>query len=782
MSDPVPATGSSRREVQPLSLLVGFVVMILALGLGLIAAQPPAPKPLSASENEFSAARAIALVERLLGDGAPHPVGSDANARVADRIGDELTRLGYQVETQTAFGCSAIWTQCGYVSNLVSRLPGRSDGPAVLLTAHYDSVAAGPGAADDMAGVAAILEIARILRTEPRPLNPVIFLFSDGEEPGMLGAEAFASDHPLADQVGVVVNLEASGTRGQSVLFETTEENAWLIDTFAAVAPRPVAASLFDELFTLLPLNTDLTVYESAGLPGVNFAFSEEHTQYHTPLDNAANLDPGSVQHHGDNALAAVRAFAARDLTAPPAGRSVYQDVVPGLVLRWPESWTVWIAIACLAIWGAIAGTFIRRHDLSPRALLWGAIVFPVGVLAAGLLGLGLGLGVGALTGSPMPWYANPAPMRVAFWTAALLGVTLIATLVARRAGFLGVVLGVWLWWSALSALVALATPGASVPFLLPTVLATLAVAAVVWSPLRNVPHGFAMAAMIALFGACWFWLPFALAAEHVGAGADLGVIVGIAVGIAVTALTPFMALPGRYVRVQRWGLTAAALLIVVAVGVAARVPVYSAMRPQGLNVLHYEDRHAGQAFWVIEDALLTIDDASDLPPPLREAGSFTNPPAPVFPWSSDRYFAVPAASAGQAAPVVDILEDTHIANERVVRIRLQSPRGGHRLSLYIPEEAGLNRIELEETDNAFTEIDAADGYHAFHCFAPACDGLTMALHLQSDEAFTMFVEEAVPELPEGGAALMAARTDLAAPRHAGDRSLVVDRVTVDAP
>src|SRR4029453_3592711 len=120
----------------------------------------------------------------------------------------------------------------------------------------YDSVTAGPGAADDMAGVAAILEIARILRTELPPRNPVIFLLSDDEEPGLLGAEAFVTQHPWVTQVGLVINLEANGTHGESLLFETTQNNAWLVETFAAHAPRMAASSVFDTIYTFLPFNT----------------------------------------------------------------------------------------------------------------------------------------------------------------------------------------------------------------------------------------------------------------------------------------------------------------------------------------------------------------------------------------------------------------------------------------------------------------------------------------------------------------------------------------------
>jgi Zn-dependent M28 family amino/carboxypeptidase len=204
----------------------------------------------------------------------------------------------------------------------------------VLLTAHYDSVAAGPGAADNIAGVATILEIARIMSAEAPMGNPIIFLLSDGEEPALLGAEAFLAKHPWAAEVGVVVNLEARGTSGQSILFETTENNSWLIDVFIAHAPRPIVNSLYDEIYKFQPNHTDLTIYEMAGIPGINFGFFEDFAHYHTPLDNLTNLNPGSVQHQGDNALAAVRAFAELDLLHPPAGNSVSLDLLPGVILR----------------------------------------------------------------------------------------------------------------------------------------------------------------------------------------------------------------------------------------------------------------------------------------------------------------------------------------------------------------------------------------------------------------------------------------------------------------
>src|SRR5690606_32965390 len=138
---------------------------------------------------------------------------------VRERLIATLRSLGLEVSTQEAFACREQWFTCGNVVNVMTRLPGNGEGPAVLLTAHYDSVGAGPGVSDDLAGVVAILEAARLLLEDEPMRNSVILLFTDGEEMGLLGAEAFAL-HPWLDDVGVVVNLEARGTAGQSILFE----------------------------------------------------------------------------------------------------------------------------------------------------------------------------------------------------------------------------------------------------------------------------------------------------------------------------------------------------------------------------------------------------------------------------------------------------------------------------------------------------------------------------------------------------------------------------------
>ncbi len=120
-----------------------------------------------------------------------------------------------------------------------------------------------------------------------------------------------------------MVNLEARGTGGESIMFETSDENAWLVDAYAHAVRRPAALSVTYEAYKRLPNDTDLTVFKRAGLAGMNFAFIDEVSHYHTPLDDLAHLDLGSLQHQGENALAVARTLAGADLAHPGrAGRA----------------------------------------------------------------------------------------------------------------------------------------------------------------------------------------------------------------------------------------------------------------------------------------------------------------------------------------------------------------------------------------------------------------------------------------------------------------------------
>ncbi|HEX6052655.1 MAG TPA: M28 family peptidase, partial [Gemmatimonadaceae bacterium] len=289
------------------------------------AATPPAPVPAGAPATEFSAERALRHVREIAR--RPHPVGSAENARIREYLLAELRALGLAPEVHEATGVGTRYPEAGRVQNVLARLPGRTPGGlAVVLMAHYDGVAGAPAASDDAAGTAAVLETLRALTAGPPLTNDVIALITDGEEAGLLGAAAFVREHPWAKDVGVALNFEARGTRGRSYMFETGPGNLDVVRVLSAV-PDVSATSLSVTVYRMLPNDTDLSELAVLGRPALNFAFADGVERYHTAHDDVAHLDPGSLQHHGTQALALARAFGNGTLPRPTTGDAVFFDL-----------------------------------------------------------------------------------------------------------------------------------------------------------------------------------------------------------------------------------------------------------------------------------------------------------------------------------------------------------------------------------------------------------------------------------------------------------------------
>ena len=70
----------------------------------------------------------------------------------------------------------------------------------------------------------------------PRPRNDVVFLFTDGEERGLLGSRAFLRDDPWAYGVGVVLNFDSPGSSSPALMYETSRGNGLLVRTNCSAA------------------------------------------------------------------------------------------------------------------------------------------------------------------------------------------------------------------------------------------------------------------------------------------------------------------------------------------------------------------------------------------------------------------------------------------------------------------------------------------------------------------------------------------------------------------
>jgi len=291
--------------------IAGPIALALLIVLGLLAIhriEPPPAADANAPLAEFSAERAMRDVREIAK--APRMLGSVENDRVRDYLVGRLRELGASPAVQTA--TVARHTQSGpdtwaVVNNVVATIPGTSPTGSVLIVAHYDSAPSGPGAADNAASVAAILEAMRALKTGPASRNDLIVLFTDGEELGLLGAKAFVEKQPALSNVKVVLNCEMRGDNGPSVMFQSRSQQSWL----AARGPIPPSSSLAESSAWG---ETDLNVFLAAGIDGISFGATNGITRYHTELDNADLLDHSSLQDQGMVTLSMARRFGAIDL------------------------------------------------------------------------------------------------------------------------------------------------------------------------------------------------------------------------------------------------------------------------------------------------------------------------------------------------------------------------------------------------------------------------------------------------------------------------------------
>jgi glutaminyl-peptide cyclotransferase len=265
-------------------VLVVALVVQLVLGAGLIlvavngfpliggggngkgdrapAVAPPVPKP---SADRFDAPRAFALIRRELSYGQ-RPAGSAPLRRLAEILRRELPDGRFEPVT-------------GHpgLRNVVGTLPGRA--PAIVVGAHYDSEyhpKGFVGANDSAAGTAAVVELARDLRSSSG--REVRFVLFDGEEEGpgcpnarfdrcaLRGSRAYVAAHRR--EVGQMVLLDYIANRGVRLPREGSSTPALWARVRAAAHEVGVGA--------VFPPTDQVTIYDDhtpflrAGIPAVD--------------------------------------------------------------------------------------------------------------------------------------------------------------------------------------------------------------------------------------------------------------------------------------------------------------------------------------------------------------------------------------------------------------------------------------------------------------------------------------------------------------------------------
>lgn len=693
------------------------IPLLLVLALIHWRIRGPEPARASAPANEFSATRAHVVLRELVGENVPHPIGSAANARVRDRVVARFRALGYETRIQRRFACNAV-PLCGTVENVIA---GDLSRDAVVLTAHYDSVGAGPGASDDAAGVAAILEIARALRGR-QFRNPIAFAITDGEEAGLLGAEGFVADAELSRHAKTVIGIEYRGTSGPSFMFETSGRNAWLIRHLArSDMDRLFASSLFWTIYDLMPNDSDLTVFKRAGRDGVNFGAIGNVVWYHTPLDDLAHADLGTLQHHGENGLAVARALADADLDARSRDNAVFFDVVGLFLVRWPAPWTIWIAIASFVL------LLVAARRANPRAISIAVLLVFATILVAAVAGFAIAR-IAQLRSGGLDWMAMPQWAIVAMWLTGI-GAALIPWR-GKTHPF-----GYAMVFHAAAVVLAMTLPGTSYLFLVPAIVMSLCAIArasvVVTSIAASVAAGLLL-------------LPVSVMLYTALGGLALPII-AVLVALVVMLAAPAIA----HARAAK---IAFALAIVCAL-VSIAMPAATPERPRRLSLTWLDDATQPRPLWLANDAT----------PAMREAAQFGATPRGIAPWNpSPARFAAPAPPMGM--PRVEITRDGNT-------LRVRSRRNAERVTLSFRSSAPVRGVRVNgiapPPRPARFRDRTYDRWHFVLVHGPSMD---VEIATDPNARIEAAASDYTSGLPPADAALARARNaSNAVPTHEGD-------------
>jgi hypothetical protein len=537
-----------------------LIALAGAVILAIVATTPPGPAPADASASAFSATRAMADV-RVIGR-APHPTGSAEDAQVRAYLIARLKGMGMEVGTTVAAmspqakkrldGWRKAVEPAPPLANIVAILPGRDRAqPAVLLMAHHDSVWGSPGAADDGAGVASILEVVRAIKVGGQPRRDVMVLLTDGEELGLEGAKSFFATDPRRAHVGVIVNLETRGGGGRASMFETGSDDGAMMELFGRAVSRPVATSLSVFIYKKLPNSTDYTVAKKRGYPGFNFAFIGRAGLYHSPLATPEALDQGALQDMGRQTLDLARALAdAPSLPGRTADRTFFDAY--GLFFVSYPAWLGWLFLAVGGL-GYAAASWSRTTvgEVAKGA----GLLFALIIVAAAWLYIVNMVSIGF--GANNHYYDRLAAIP-RLQVQALL-VCLAAFLTIRRwlPSRVGSIAGAAIPLLVLGIVMQAVAPTASYPFAMPLMLGGVALAI---DRYAGKSAGVAAAIVAAMLGV-GYMLGFGFfLLQAVGPGMPM--IAAIPLAIVVVLILPLMPEPRR-------ALTVAAALLVMATGIA---------------------------------------------------------------------------------------------------------------------------------------------------------------------------------------------------------------------
>lgn len=699
------------------SLAVFPLVLIGTVILSLLHIQPPPAASASIDLKEFSSARALEYVRAITAK--PHPVGTSANEEVREYLLRQFQSLGLEPQIQkTTSTLTFDIARSAVVHNIIAIRKGAANTKALLLVAHYDSAPIAPGAGDDGYAVGAILEILRALQQHPQLKNDLIILLTDGEEMGLLGATAFAEESPLMPEAGFVINLEGRGNSGPSIMFETGENNGWVIRQFAESVDAKIGSSLTYDLYKLLPNNTDFTVFKREGVNGLNVAHIGNVEYYHSALDDVQHLDERTLQHHGVNVLQAALHFGNLDLSNTAASDAVYFNFLwPSFVL-YPISWTIPLASFATLLTVVVIVVGVRKNRVQGGKLLVGLGVFLLRLIVASGLVYGLWQGFRTLQPEHGLFYLDTV-YNGSYYLLAFLAFSAAIALawqqnLSSKAGIINLALGAHLLWLIGTWLTAFFFKRGSYLFIWPLLAGLVGVLAGLFDEEKNISLRTIIVQAACAIPTVYLFpqlISLLYSAMTLMIAPVLAVLVVLVVGVLQLQ---FSWLPAG----RPWLVPGAFVFVAVAlIGLALLRRDFNEQRPKPNSLIYALDADQHKAWWASWER--TADEWTGQ---VLSQQADTMRLTQFFPYSNRPLLAAQAQVMSMSPPALEVMSDHTSDTVRILRLRIQSTRASSIISLHIPPQVYEARVNGKTVGEfVMPQLPRHDrGFLLFHFGSPA--------------------------------------------------------------
>jgi len=519
-------------------------------------------------------------------------------------------------------------------------------------------------------------------------------------------------------------------------------------------------------VYKRLPNDTDMTVFKEAGAAGLNFAYTDRITSYHTQLDNVEELDERSLQHHGSYALSLARRFGQLDLRETKGGGAdaVYFNLLGALFVNYSEAWAVPLAAATTVLFACLLILGLKRRALSVGGMAVGFLSFFVASVVAWAVVRGAwlvarGLLAGGYESLPSRTPYDLLPFEVGLLLLAFAVAAAAYAFMFRGTGASNLLAGALLWWLLLLLLTTALLPLGSYVFAWPLLSALPGMAVLVRrgearaaaaSPLTLLFVTLCAVPGVLLFAPLLYLLFMMLGMELAGFFMLLAVLLS---GLVVPHL--------RVLTVERRWLLPAALALAGVCFLFAGVSNsgFDAHRRKINSIFYVLDADAGRARWVSMDAR-----ADEWTSQFIREGASRESVAHLFPWSRQHGWQSEAPAAALPAPGIEVLEDRADGGVRFVRLRLSSTRRAPSMLFFTEPETDVRRAfvngkpVLESNNRTPTASGDATPPNApptvppglrVSYAAPPPEGIELLLEIRDTSPLRLVLEDISYELPE---------------------------------